>query len=103
FFHNRRSPLSTLFPYTTLFRSRIYQSGRAQGILNEGNKHEKISAYHNVHVDGKCFVLRSRKKYRAKNRNYAIKNDGARKGGAAESVRWKRNARKHSRIKGAGT
>src|SRR3712207_8226580 len=34
----RRPPRSTLFPYTTLFRSRDARNGEARAVVNDGDK-----------------------------------------------------------------
>src|SRR6266853_4915014 len=40
----RRPPRSTLFPYTTLFRSRLSPGGRSQAIGPDGSRHRPAPA-----------------------------------------------------------
>src|SRR2546425_7023857 len=49
----RRPPRSTLFPYTTLFRSRVGAAGkRGGGILADSAQRESRPRAHEEHVDG---------------------------------------------------
>src|SRR5690348_17361407 len=45
----RRPPRSTLFPYTTLFRSNLFVVGRCASMSHEGQSSARVS--------GPCFVM----------------------------------------------
>src|SRR5256886_8006133 len=47
----RRPPRSTLFPYTTLFRSRVEREQHPHAPLGVGAKHEQIAVVGQPHVD----------------------------------------------------
>src|SRR5258708_29946539 len=55
----RRPPRSTLFPYTTLFRSRMLGNGRTIQVPADQSKWEKLRENDRVKVDRKSTRLNS--------------------------------------------